>query len=535
MSFLSSIISITNKIPPARKLINRIASNKICTAIEPRPRAFSTWSPVPQPPASKPLEYLPQGPVSEYTSWPMLTDMEYSARHLPPAPDKFINTLPADAQFNYSSGDMGEITQLFLRQTPQMITGRSSTLFMFFAQWFTDSVLRINPIDRRKNTSNHNIDLCQIYGLTEETASILRNKAGGLGKLKSQINEQGEEFLAYLGSENAEGKWQVKDEFSALPYAQEPRLSAVFGKVPEDRKSNLYATGLERGNSSVGYVAINTLFMREHNRICDELHIAHPNWDDERLFQTARMINNILLMKFVVQDYIGHIADSKVFHLDHTFAEKQNWYRKPWIALEFDLLYRWHSMIPDRITFGGKTYEQDEYRFNNLILEKNGLSKVLSDSSSQAAGKIGLKNVPKFMMGAEYAMIRMGRDFKLQSFNAYREKFGLTPLSSFKQLSSDKALVAELERLYGDIDHLELTVGLFAEEAKGDALFGKLMNTMVAYDAFTQIYTNPLLSKNVYHANTLSQYGIDLIEKTESIVDFAARNTKGNTKISFGI
>ena len=33
-----------------------------------------------------------------------------------------------------------------------------------------------------------------------------------------------------------------------------------------------------------------TLWMREHNRVCDILKGEHPEWDDERLFQTAKLI-----------------------------------------------------------------------------------------------------------------------------------------------------------------------------------------------------------------------------------------------------
>ncbi len=55
---------------------------------------------------------------------------------------------------------------------------------MFFAQWFTDSFLRTDRTDVRRNTSNHEIDLCQIYGLTEAATRMLREGAGG--RLKSQ-------------------------------------------------------------------------------------------------------------------------------------------------------------------------------------------------------------------------------------------------------------------------------------------------------------------------------------------------------------
>jgi prostaglandin-endoperoxide synthase 2 len=50
------------------------------------------------------------------------------------------------------------------------------------------------------------------------------------------------------------------------------------------------------------------------------------------------------------------------------------------------------------------------------------------------------------------------------------------------------------------------------------------MLTMVAYDAFTQIYTNPLLSTAIYTAETLTAYGLELINATSSIDALVRRN-----------
>lgn len=33
-----------------------------------------------------------------------------------------------------------------------------------------------------------------------------------------------------------------------------------------------------------------TLFIREHNRICGVLHKQHPDWGQEQLFQTSRIV-----------------------------------------------------------------------------------------------------------------------------------------------------------------------------------------------------------------------------------------------------
>ena len=36
---------------------------------------------------------------------------------------------------------------------------------------------------------------------------------------------------------------------------------------------------------------LHTLFVREHNAICAMLYDAYPGWDDNRLFNVARLIN----------------------------------------------------------------------------------------------------------------------------------------------------------------------------------------------------------------------------------------------------
>jgi prostaglandin-endoperoxide synthase 2 len=498
--------------------INEIATARCTNATVPRPHAFSLWSATPS--LSQPGDEARQvGEIAEYTAWPSLVDRRYSARHLPPVPVEDMANLP----------DLDKVVALFQR-AGKMRKSRSSVLFCFFAQWFTDSILRTDPQDRRKNTSNHDIDLCQIYGLDAATTSILRSGSGG--KLRcQQIN--GEIFPDYLYKEDANGRLEVKDIYKGLPYASQ--LDAILADVAPERRRKTYATGLERGNSSIGYVAISTLFLREHNRICDQL-IASTTWDDERIFQTARLINTVLLMKVVVEDYINHIVGAPLFSLKPGLGSDQDWYRTNWIAIEFDLLYRWHSLVPDYLDAGGaeSLNVEKDVRNNNGLLEEWGLARAFQTFSTVPAGKIGLYNVPQFLRGAEMAALRMARGFRLRSYNDYRQAFSLDRLDDFDELTRDPQAQSDLRSLYGTIDQVEFLPGLFAEDPDHNALFGDLLNTMVAYDAFTQIYTNPLLAPEIFNDVTFTAYGTELFGATASVLDIAKRNVPGVHRAQFG-
>ena len=131
----------------------------------------------------------------------------------------------------------------------------------------------------------------------------------------------------------------------------------------------------------------------------------------------------------------------------------------------------------------------------------------------------------------------MGRDFRLRSYNEYRARFKLNPLASFDQLTKDEALRERLKSLYGSIDRLEFFVGIFAEDHDAQSLFGELMTKMVAYDAFTQIFSNPLLAQEIFNERTFTAYGMDVIRETDSVQKLVDRNQKAGqqARASLGV
>ncbi len=532
---MQTLIKLLNYFPAILAWVNRLIINHFAGTTAARPHRFSLWSPSP-PTAAAPEQIpatvsnvgprpTPASPPPCYTSWPSLTDRTFTARHLPP-PDP-------DVQPPYPSESA--VLSLFQRRGGMIKNPRSSFLFCFFAQWFTDSFLRTHPADSRRNTSNHEIDLCQIYGLDESSTWALR--AGQSGRLKSR-NVGGCEYPMFLYSNQAidpqffDPNPVVERGLSYVRGGRAPLWEAALQKAlpgtisDPSRRDALYAAGLDRGNSTIAYSAFNTIFLREHNRLADILAKANPLWDDDQLFETARLINIRQVLNVVVNDYIRHIGGLFPFALDRTFGERKRWYRSNRISIEFNLLYRWHSLVPDTFTLAGKTLDHRHYRFNNALLEQHGVEQVISDASSQPAGRFGLFNTPAFLEPAELGGLQLARNFRLQSFNNYRKRFGLKPYGSIDEFADSRDVAAALKDIYGDdINAVEFTVGLFAERrGETDAMPETLVH-MVAYDAFTHILTNPVLSTEVHCPQTFSAVGWDIIQQQASLADIVKRNS----------
>jgi prostaglandin-endoperoxide synthase 2 len=436
-----------------------------------------------------------------YTSWASLTDRRFDGRHLGPAADG-LDDLPGAEQ----------TAELFRRPDETVLCPKSTVLFAYFAQWFTDGFLRSDRAkepDPRKNDSTHEIDACQIYGLTQQATEELR--AGELGLLRSQtIN--GEEYPPYLYVDG-------RKRFPSITVAREEQ-------IPAERRGELFAIGTDTANVQIGHVLLNVLFLREHNRIARELHREHPQWDDERLFQTARNVLIVVLIKIVIQEYINHITPYHFqFFLDSTSGhQRARWMRPNRMASEFNLLYRWHSLIPSSLTAGGRQRTIDETAFNPALVVEHGLGRLFEEAASQPAGRVGLFNTAQYLLGAEVSSIKKGRDVALASYNDYREHCRFPRVTDFDQISSDPRVRDGLRDCYGNVERIEFYVGLFAEDARPNSVLPSLIGRMVGVDAFSQALTNPLLAPRAFHPGTFSPLGWQTIATTRNLSDLLHRN-----------
>lgn len=124
------------------------------------------------------------------------------------------------------------------------------------AAWLSGTGTNTSNPRLHKNAQTGYLDASIIYGYDDARAAPLRS--------------------------NVEGKLLL-DDHGLLPKVAGVGM-ASFGACPCDTRS----AGDKRANAHTPFMALNIVFIREHNRWCDILHSMYPEWDDEVLYQEAR-------------------------------------------------------------------------------------------------------------------------------------------------------------------------------------------------------------------------------------------------------
>jgi hypothetical protein len=279
------------------------------------------------------------------------------------------------------------------------------------------------------------------------------------------------------------------------------------GLLPADLEQHVDLEGVA-ANFWIGLGVLHTLFTREHNAICDRLKQAYPTWSDDRLYDTARLVNAALMAKLHTVEWTPAI----IAHPTTRTAMRANWWglvgervtrrfgrlgssevlsgipgsptehhAAPYsLTEEFVAVYRMHPLLPDDYVF--RSHETDEVlaerSFHELgaldtrtrLLEL-GLPSVLYSLGTAHPGAIALHNYPRTLQElrrpdgtvmdlAAVDVLRI-RERGVPRYNEFRRLLGKKPVDSFEELNPSHA--EELERVYGSLDRLDVMPGLYAE------------------------------------------------------------------------
>jgi hypothetical protein len=282
------------------------------------------------------------------------------------------------------------------------------------------------------------------------------------------------------------------------------------GLVPTDVEEHVDLRGVA-GNFWVGLALLHALFMLEHNAVCDRIHAEHPELDDETLYEKARLVVAALMAKIHTVDWTPAI----IAHPTTVRALRTNWYgllgerfekrfgRRTGFEVihgipggdkrlfgvpyslteEFVAVYRMHPLIPDDYEFrsldGDRLLAQKTFDDLNALhvrecLEQVPLADALYSFGLMHPGAISLHNYPRFLQNlhrpdgelldlASIDVLRI-RERGVPRYCEFRRLFNLKAPESFEELTGGDAQAAdELRRVYGDVERVDLMVGMYAE------------------------------------------------------------------------
>lgn len=131
------------------------------------------------------------------------------------------------------------------------------------------------------NSNTAFIDGSQIYGSDDTKANILRSHVNG--RLRTDASGR---FLPKKGDAADLGTVDMANDAHQLP------------------DSKMFVAGDRRANETVFLSAMQTLFLREHNRLADAIHANNPAATDEEIYQRARRIVGAELQMIVYNEFI---------------------------------------------------------------------------------------------------------------------------------------------------------------------------------------------------------------------------------------
>jgi peroxidase len=270
--------------------------------------------------------------------------------------------------------------------------------------------------------------------------------------------------------------------------------------VINTEQGKAYAAGDARAQENPDLTALQVLFVREHNFQVDQLHKEHPNWSGDKLYETAKAITTAEMVNITYSEFLPHLLGKDTIAPYHGYDPKVD----ARISEEFEgAAYRFgHSIVSDEISatsnIGAFTSAQtlaESFFESPSSFKATGADGLLRHLSGDLANPLdphlvdGLRNLlvdPPAGIDLAAINIQRGHDLGLGTLNQTREALGLTPYTSFNQISSDPQTAAALKHAYGSVDAIDLWTGGLSEDHVAGSIIGSTFGKIIG-DQFTSL------------------------------------------------
>lgn len=309
----------------------------------------------------------------------------------------------------------------------------------------------------------------------------------------------------------------------------------------------------------VGLSLLHTLFVKEHNRLCDELKRQYSDWTDQQLYDHARLINAALMAKIHTVEWtpgilahpalqvsmdanwygllgqhvkrlFGRIGEGEI--LSGIVGSPADHHTAPYyLTEEFVSVYRLHPLIPDEFEFY-------QLKTNQLLLKKDFFevsgkrTRPLVEALPMVdlfyslgiahPGAITLHNYPRFLQQLvrdngevfDLAAVDILRDRErgVPRYNRFRELIGRGRVNSFEEITSNAQWAKEMREVYNNnLDSVDLMVGMFAEDLPDGFGFSDTAFRVFILMASRRLKSDRFFTQD-YRAEIYTQFGLDWID-----------------------
>lgn len=330
------------------------------------------------------------------------------------------------------------------------------------------------------------------------------------------------------------------------------------GRIERDPQTGLPIAGFT-DNWWVGLDLMHSLWVLEHNAVCDALAEANPGWSDEALFDRARLIVSALIAKIHTvewttailahptlqvamranwwglqgeqsHDFLGRVSDSEAIsgipgsEVDHHAAPFS-------MTEEFVSVYRMHPLMPDTIPVrnldsdaetGTLHLRDSAFTGATAVVENNALDDLFYSFGRANPGALTLRNYPNWLRNLELpggksvdlAAIDILRDRErgVPRYCAFRRLLRMPVPETFADLTDDAELAATLEEVYnGDIEAVDTMVGMFAETPPDGFGFSDTAFRIFIVMASRRLKSDRYFAKD-FTAEVYTELGLEWIE-----------------------
>lgn len=352
------------------------------------------------------------------------------------------------------------------------------------------------------------------------------------------VAQQTNNLTAYIDGSNVYGS--DKATADSLRSFEGGKLRTSEGDLLPKNASGAFVAGDVRSNENPALTSIHTIWMREHNRIADDLAAKNPSWSDEKIYQEARRTVVAEIQAITYNEFLPNLLGDDALSDYKGYDPTQNaGINNEFAAAAFRFGHTMLSPTLLRLDDNGQEIAEGNVSLRDAfgkpgLVDQAGIEPFLRGGMSQTAQAFDpmvIDDVRNFLFGQPGAggldlvaiNMQRGREHGIAGYNDVRESLGLSRIESFDDPIWQGDFGKKLAQVYDSPDDVDLWVGGLAENYTGDSLAGETLTTILSnqFEALRDgdrfWYENQFSGQELKDLNSLKLS--DVIQRNTTIKD----------------